>query len=333
MSKSRGWSALLQLTMLFVGLAVLAALSWYTLRADGLRLLFESWAVPAVAALHLVAEAGCGYAWRNIVEPPRPSFWAFFRARWVRAAVASLTPVSGIGGAIAAIRLMGLAQLAVDVAVPSLVLDSTIEMVTQAVFTALGFGLLFTLLPEPSLVGWAVTTLSLAAASLVAFIVAQRLGALRLVDAGLRRLTAHWPRIFPLTETQLHDRLMSQYRRRSAILGSGCVHLGCWLLGGVEIWLTLFALGVPTTLTKCLIVESLGTAARSAGFFVPGALGIQEVALVLVGGLVGISPQSAMLLAIVKRLRDVVLGVPALLVWQWLEGRRLDRLLVAPKQG
>jgi hypothetical protein len=136
-----------------------------------------------------------------------------------------------------------------------------------------------------------------------------------------------------VSEAQLHDRLISLYRRRPAVLGSGCIHLGGWLLGAGEIWLTFYALGTPTGLEQCLILESLGTAARSAGFFVPGALGIQEVALVLVGGLVGISLPSAMLLAIVKRLRDVLLGVPALLLWQWLEGRRLDRLLLAPKQG
>jgi putative membrane protein len=333
MSKSRGWRALTQLVMLFAGLAVLAGLSWYTLPAGSIRLLFESWAVPAVALFHLLAEAGCGYAWHNVVEPPRPGFWAFLRGRWVRVSVASLTPVSGVGGAIAAIRLLSLAQLPVEVAVPSLVLDSTIEMVTQTVFTALGFGVLLAFLPQLSVLGWAFSTLSLAVLAVAAFIAVQRLGALRLVDAAIRRLATHWPRILPLTEGQLHDRLMSQYRRRRAVLVSGCIHLGCWLLGAVEIWLALVALGIPAALEKCLVIESLGMVARSAGFFVPGALGIQEVALVLVGGLVGISPQSAMLLAIVKRLRDVVLGVPALLLWQWLEGRRLDRSLLAPKQG
>jgi hypothetical protein len=73
---------------------------------------------------------------------------------------------------------------------------------------------------------------------------------------------------------------------------------------------------------KCLIIESLGMTARSAGFFIPGALGIQEIALVLVGSFVGLPPETAMLIAIVKRLRDVVLGLPGLAMWQWMEGRR-----------
>jgi hypothetical protein len=35
-----------------------------------------------------------------------------------------------------------------------------------------------------------------------------------------------------------------------------------------------------------------------------------------------------MVIAIVKRLRDVVIGVPGLLVWQWAEGFRFDILRV-----
>ena len=56
----------------------------------------------------------------------------------------------------------------------------------------------------------------------------------------------------------------------------------------------------------------------------PGALGVQEVVLVLVGGLVGLSVETAIVIAIVKRLRDVAIGVPGLLVWQWTEGFRFE---------
>jgi len=308
-------------TVVLGGLTVLAVLSWYTLKAADLVLLFEGWAVPAVALVHLLAEAGCGYAWRNIVEPPRPAFWAFFRARWVRVSVASLTPVSGIGGALAAIRLVTLAGLTAEVAIPSLMLDSTIEMATQIVFTGLGFGALFLSVPRIATFGWALTTLSFGLAAVAIFVAAQRLGALRLLEAGFRRLANRWPHLLPLAKAQLHERLMALHRRRAAAFGSGCVHLACWLVGAAEIWVALFALGIPTSVEKCLIIESLGMTARSAGFFVPGALGIQEAALVMVCGFIGLSPETAMLIAIVKRLRDVVLGIPGLVLWHWVEGR------------
>lgn len=307
--------------MLLGGLTVLAVLSWYALNAADLVLLFAGWAVPAAALVHLLAEAGCAYAWRNVVEAPRPAFWAFFRARWVRASVASLTPVSGIGGAVAAIRLASLGGLTPEVAISSLVLNSTIEMATQIVFTALGFGALFSFLPRLATFGWALTTLSFGLAVVALFVAAQRLGALRLLEAGFRRLANRWPRLLPLTKVQLHERLMSLHQRRARAFGSGCVHLGCWILGAAEIWVALFALGIPVPAEKCLIIESLGMTARSAGFFVPGALGIQEAALVMVCSLIGLSSETAMLIAIVKRLRDVALGIPGLVMWQWVEGR------------
>jgi putative membrane protein len=323
-------SGLLRVMMVLGGLTILAVVSWYALKAADLVLLFEGWAVPAVALVHLLAEAGCAYAWRNVVQPPRPDFWIFFRARWVRASVASLTPVSGIGGAVAAIRLVTLTGMTAEMAVTSLVLDSTIEMATQIVFTALGFGALFSLLPQLAIFGWALTTVSLGLAVVALFVAVQRLGALRLLEAGFRRLANRWPRLSPLTKVQLHERLMLLHQRRVAAFGSGCVHLGCWLLGAAEIWVALFALGIPAPAEKCLIIESLGMTARSAGFFVPGALGIQEAALVIVCGVVGLSPETAMLIAIVKRLRDVVLGIPGLAVWQWTEGRPHHRPQFAP---
>jgi len=324
--------SLARTALLLAGLAIVAALSWYELGKADLALLFGSWAVPAVALLHLAEEAGCGYAWRNIVPPPRPGPLPFFVARLVRASVASLTPVSGIGGALAATRIAALGGLQVEVAITSLVFDATIEMVTQVVFTALGFAALIISVPQWPMLVWAASSLALAVAAVGCFVAVQRLGVFRLVDAGLRRLAKHWPRLLPSTEAQLHDRLMLLYRRRAAAFGSGCIHLGCWLLGAGEIWLTLSALGTRNSLENCLIIESLGMAARSAGFFVPGALGVQEIALVAVSELIGLPPQTAMLIAIVKRLRDVVLGVPGLILWRWMEGRFSQRRDLAPEE-
>ncbi len=305
------------------GVAVAAGVGWYALRGADLVLLSTSWAIPAVAALHLVEQAGCGCAWGTIVRPPRPSFWAFFRARWIRASVAALVPVSGVGAALVALRLSMHAGLPMDVAAASLILDATIEMITQVIFTALGFGLLFAFAPRLRIFGWGAATMMLAAVAVAVLVAVQRGGGLRLVEAGLSRLARRWPRLLPLTEARLHERLVGLYRRPLAALASGWFHFGSWLLGAGEIWLMLLAFGHPANLAKCVVVESLSMTARSAGFLVPGALGVQEVAVIVAGGLVGLSPETAMLVAVVKRVRDVVVGVPGLLLWQWLEGHRL----------
>ncbi|MGE3783106.1 MAG: lysylphosphatidylglycerol synthase domain-containing protein, partial [Alphaproteobacteria bacterium] len=154
------------------------------------------------------------------------------------------------------------------------------------------------------------------------YVAAQRGGAMTLIEAGLSRLAARWPSLLPLAEARLHQRLMQLHGRRGAAVAAGAYHLGAWLLGAVEIWAVLYAVGRPMGPAECIIIESLSMAARSAGFFVPGALGVQELGLVIVGGLVGLHADTAMQIAVVKRLRDVAIGVPGLVIWQWLEGRR-----------
>ena len=60
--------------------------------------------------------------------------------RWVRAAVAALVPVSGVGAALVAVRLSMGAGLRMDVAGASLVVDATMEMIAQIIFTMVGLG-------------------------------------------------------------------------------------------------------------------------------------------------------------------------------------------------
>jgi putative membrane protein len=316
---SAGW---LRAAVGLAGLSLAVGLGWYALPATGLALVFDSWVVPAVALLHLLQQAMCGFAWQLLAVPPRPSRWAFFRARWVRASVAALVPVSGVGAALVGLRLARRAGLTMDHAVASLTLDATLEMITQVIFLGLGFALLLGLRPQQQIFWWSVTVLSVACLAVGLFVAAQRGGALKLVEAGLSRLAARWSSWLPLAEARLHDRLMQLHGRRGAAFVAGSVHLGAWLLGAVEVWAVLYAVGKPAGPAECIIIESLSMAARSAGFFVPGALGIQELGLVIVGTLVGMPADTAMQIAVVKRLRDVAIGVPGLVIWQWLEGRR-----------
>jgi uncharacterized membrane protein YbhN (UPF0104 family) len=84
-------------------------------------------------------------------------------------------------------------------------------------------------------------------------------------------------------------------------------------------------MGVPLGWEAAFVIESLGQAARSAGFAVPGALGVQEAGFILVGGLFAIPPETAIALSMVKRARELAIGLPGLVAWQWAEGKRLLR--------
>lgn len=84
-------------------------------------------------------------------------------------------------------------------------------------------------------------------------------------------------------------------------------------------------MGQHPSIAEAFVIESLVMAARSAGFAVPGALGVQEGGLILVCGLFGVPPDMAIALSMLKRLRELVVGIPGLIAWQLSEGKRLLR--------
>jgi hypothetical protein len=84
-------------------------------------------------------------------------------------------------------------------------------------------------------------------------------------------------------------------------------------------------IGAPVSYGAALALESLLFAARSLGFFAPNALGVQEGAYALLAPLIGLDIADALALSLVKRARDIVIGAPALLLWQRAEAARLWR--------
>jgi uncharacterized membrane protein YbhN (UPF0104 family) len=128
-----------------------------------------------------------------------------------------------------------------------------------------------------------------------------------------------WPATLQLSG--LHAALSSCLRSPGAVAASTLWHLLSWILGGVEVCVALHFFGHDVSFGAGLVVESLGQAAKSAGFAIPGALGIQEGGYVIVGHLLGIPADTALALSLIKRLREVVLGIPALLFWHRAEGR------------
>ena len=70
-------------------------------------------------------------------------------------------------------------------------------------------------------------------------------------------------------------------------------------------------------------MESLSAAVGSAAFLIPGALGVKEGGIMVIGNFIGISPEVALALALVKRVRELLIGIPGLITWLVAEGHRI----------
>jgi uncharacterized membrane protein YbhN (UPF0104 family) len=127
----------------------------------------------------------------------------------------------------------------------------------------------------------------------------------------------------------LDGELGATLRRWRSVGKAGSLQFLALLMGAFEVWFALRLFAHPVGIGTALILESMNQAMRHLAFMVPAGLGVQEATLVLFGSALGISSELALAVSMAKRLREVLCGVPALLSWQWLEGRRLQ----APSAG
>jgi putative membrane protein len=165
-------------------------------------------------------------------------------------------------------------------------------------------------------------------AMLVSFLVAQKSDVVDVLQRAVIALTsrAGWLSVAPDAQSLVAE-VKAIYGRRRRLGACVLWHLAGWLAGTLEVWAALWFLGHPVSFSDALMLESLIQAVRSAAFFMPGALGVQEGGLILLGAVVGLAPEVALALSLVKRIRELAIGLPALLAWQMIEGHRLVRPL------
>ncbi len=297
-----------------------AALAWIVhsvgLEAVGRDVALAGWVLPFTASVHLVQLFLSAQSWRVSLGTAPVSRIGIFRLRWIREGVNALLPVAQIGGQVVGARLLVRQGLPPALAAAGTILDVTLEAASQLVFTLAGAGILLAMRRSHAWLAWVGGGLLLTSLGVGTFIVLQRLGVLRLVEAGVARLAASWGPASNWSMRGLHDALMIRQADRPALLRATALHTIGWALGGAEVWIALAALGHMVGPLEAVVIESLGMAARSAGFAVPGAVGVQEGGFVLVCGLFGVPPEAALSLSVLKRLREALVGVPALVAWQ-----------------
>jgi uncharacterized membrane protein YbhN (UPF0104 family) len=59
--------------------------------------------------------------------------------------------------------------------------------------------------------------------------------------------------------------------------------------------------------------------------FIPAGVGVQEAGYAALVPLFGLSPETGIAVSVLRRARDVVVGIPVLLAWQWIEARRMAK--------
>jgi putative membrane protein len=269
-----------------------------------------------------------GLAWWSVAPVPFARAPVFVWGRLMREAAADVLPFSQLGGLVIAARTAVLGHVTTAAAFGSSVVDITVEVVAQLIYTLVGIALLahhFGFAGHHqrlllSLLGGLVLAMALVGG----FVITQRRG-INLIERMVHRIApsaAH----HATAVSKVIEAAYGQPLRLWICLG---LHLIAWFGGALGAWLILNFIGRPLPFASVVAIESLLFAIRNAAFMVPSGLGVQEGAYALLGPLFGLPPEAALALSLLKRARDVAVGVPALISWQIVEGRRRLRESVA----
>jgi putative membrane protein len=279
------------------------------------------WLVP-LHALPLFLDS---LGWRALIARWRESrqgtlFWIAA----IREGINRLLPAANIGGELVGIRLLTESGVDGVMAAASVTTEVVLTIVSQYIFVALG---VVCLLRLTNTVQFADDVLIALAASLPVVVLL----------AVLLRYGSMFGRMERLAVRLLGEDKLSFLAGQSASLDAAIRELCtdpprllttlAWqvtgmVTGSLETWLALRWLGHPVAFGAAIALESLTMTVRNFVFVVPAGLGVQEASLVGFGALLGVNGELAMALSLAKRMREILFGVPALLSWYWVEGRR-----------
>jgi putative membrane protein len=273
-----------------------------------------------VCMLQLGSMAFCAAAWRSVADDT--TFLSCLTARFIRDGVSNLAGIIPAVGEVAGARALSLLGATAGIAAASTVVDVALESLSQAIYTMIGLIPLVLLVQPDQATRWLLAISVAIAPIFAAFVVTRRRGALEAAERIIVRVARMLGFASAGESLDLTRNVLGIYQKHRHVWLALLFHLAGWFMSAVQLWAAAQALDRPLSVGEALALQSIAYAARGAFFFVPGGFGVQEGTFVLVGAVLGVDPAIALALSLVLRARDILLGLPALMVWYTAEGRQ-----------
>ncbi len=245
--------------------------------------------------------------------------------RTVRESGTNVLPFSHVGGIALGVQATS-ARVGLARGFAANVVDVTFESLAQIAFIALGVAALAGRAPDSRLAGPLALGLPMMAAAIAGLVWLQRGGRLplrRLLASFARRLARQWQGAALDGMGRVGAELDAVYASPARLALAAFLHLVAWVGGAAWTLLAFRLLGAPLGPAEALAVEGVVSGILTLSFMVPGNLGVQEAAYVALAGAFGIGADLALGVSLVRRAKDLAIGVPVLLLWQAVTARRL----------
>jgi len=302
------------------------ALAVYVILQIGIAPLMGAIATAGWGGFTLVVLSGLvvivflGIAWQ-VLSSNHPRWTVFFAARQLRDSASELLPFTQVGGIVVGARATILGGLSAPSAFASSVVDVTMEFVGQIAFIFLGLTLgISELRASHTMAPYANAMIAgtvLLVPVAVGFVVLLRRGSTLAAKFAERFLPA------AVSHTEAFGKALDElYDHPWRLVLSTLVHFVAWITSGVWLWVVIRLCGGHVGVFPAIAIEALLGGLRSVTFFIPASVGIQEAGYAALVSMFGMGPEIGLAVSLLKRARDVVVGVPVLLTWQFLEGKR-----------
>ena len=304
----------LKFLYLLIGLGLLALVLAHTdLGQLWDQTVLVGWGIGVILAIYLAAFILDSISWQLALLSLNfdlSNTYKIWKIRMVGEAVNNTTPLATMGGEpVKAVLLKKHFSMGYREGTASLIIAKTTNLLALVVFLVAGFGFMIATEALPSsynLVAGA--GLVAFTAGILLFFLVQRYKISSLAGTWIART-----RLGRFLEDLLHhvhdmeDRLIHFYiRHRRRFLLALALALANWVIGALELYVTLWFLGHPVTFSEAWIIEAIAQLVRSGAFFIPGALGVQEGAFMIVieamtgRGVLGLA------VAMIRRFREIV---------------------------
>lgn len=310
-SRLKSW---IRIVLLLAGLAVFG---WFVRQADPDQLI-DAFTRMGWGALLMLLPYACVYAadtlgWHFSFGPGHGhglSFGTLFRIRWMGEAVNNVVPSGYIGGEALKVYLLHKRGVPTLNSTASVVAGKTVQTLAHVVFIGAGSVAAMQLVAPDSPIRTAMAVVfagALVTVCLLFWLQSHGIFAMlfRMLDRFRWRvdsLEARKPALL-----RIDGRIVDFYRNDRTHFGAATLaFLGGWFLDTMEILLLGYLMGYPIGITQALAIEAFVGVAKGMGFFVPGAVGVQETGIVFLCRMTSLPDSFGVAYAILRRGREVI---------------------------
>ena len=255
-----------------------------------------------------------------------PTFKELFLALWVGRAINTILPVATIGGEIAKARLLIFWGTPVVNVCASVLVDKTVQALALIPWAIIGITLLIYLAVDNELAMLLTLGTLILGLGIAGFIFFQRTGIFGFFAKiiGKFHVTDSWGEI-TLKASDVDKSVNEIYANKEKFIFSILWRTLGLVLQTSEVWLACYLLGHPISLIEAIMLKSLTSIITDLAFIIPNGYGVQEGGYLVLGVLIGLTPEFSLALSLATRVRELIIDIPGLLYWQHIEVKYFNR--------